>query len=104
MPFIPSMPSGPHHMPASAVRVEHARAEPLAQVDLRLQRIRRRLELDDVELQTVERAAHAVVPVLRLDDDLAVPARDGPDFLLFRQRTELPLAAPVEPRRAEPVV
>src|SRR5262245_44752603 len=86
------------------MRVEHARPQPLAEVDLRLKAVGRRLEFDDVELQAVERAAHVVVPVLRLDDDLVIALRDRPDFLLFRQRAEVPLAAPVEPRGAEPVV
>src|SRR6185295_13276200 len=45
------------HLSPSAMRVEHARAEALAEVDLGLERIRRRLELDHVELQAVERAA-----------------------------------------------
>src|SRR6478672_273198 len=86
------------------MRVEHARPEPLAEVDLRLEAIGGRLELDDVELQAVERTAHVVVAILGLDDDLVVALRDGPDFLLFGQRAEVTLSAPVEPRRAEPIV
>src|SRR6187551_1804449 len=86
------------------MRIKDARPEPLAHVDLRFERVDGRLELDDVELQAVERAAHAVIAVLRLDDDLVVALRDRPDFLLLGERAEMALTAPVEPGRAKPVV
>src|SRR5687768_13677477 len=55
----------------AAVQVEHVRTEALAQEHLRLEILDRVLhELDHVEVQVRERAAHLVVLVLGLDDDL----------------------------------
>jgi hypothetical protein len=50
----------------------------------------------------VERAAHVGRRVLRLDDDLVEPLRDGPLLLLLGERAEEALAAPVAPRAADP--
>ena len=62
------------------------------------------LVLHDLEAQVVERAAHLVEPVLGLDDNLVEALLDRPDFLLLGQRAEMPLAAPVAARAADPRV
>ena len=62
------------------------------------------LVLDDLEAEVVQRAAHVVELVLGLDDDLVEPLLDRPRFLLLGERAEMPLAAPVAPRAADPGV
>ena len=61
-------------------------------------------EADDVEAELRQRAAHLVEAVLGLGDDLVEPVLDRPDFLLFGQRTEVSLAAPVLPGTADPLI
>ena len=51
-----------------------------------------------------QRAAHLVEPVLGLGDDLVEAVVERPDLLLFGQRAEVPLAAPVAPRAADPLI
>ena len=69
-------------------------------------RLSRRVDLvlDDVELELVERAAHVVEAVLRLDDDFVEPAGVRPGLGLLGQRAEVPLAAPVAAGAANPAV
>src|SRR5215204_3825837 len=59
---------------------------------------------DDVELQLRERAAHLVELVLGLGDDLVESVIDRPDFLLFGQRSEMTLPAPVRAGAADPLI
>ena len=54
--------------------------------------------------QLRERAAHLVETVLGLDDDLVEAVVHRPHFLLFGQRAEVALAAPVLARPANPLV
>ena len=62
------------------------------------------LVLDHVELELVERAAHVVEAVLRLDDDLVKPGGVRPRLRLLGQRAEVALTAPVAARAADPAV
>src|SRR5690242_1206675 len=85
--------------------VEDVLAEPLAEEDLRFAVVERILdEPDDVEMQLRERRAHVVEPVLRLHEDLVEPIGNRPRLLLFGQRPEVALAAPVLPRSAYPLI
>ena len=94
-----------HDRAAAAVAVDDVLAEPLAEEHLRLARVVRVLhEADDVEVQLRERAAHLVEPVLGLDDDLVEAVGERPDFLLFGERAEVPLAAPVAAGAANPLI
>src|SRR5207249_12333273 len=77
----------------------------LAQVDLRLRVVGGvALVLDDLEPQVIERAAHVVELVLRLDDDLVESLLDRPELLLLGERAKESLAAPVAARAADPGV
>src|SRR5690606_25911714 len=96
--------SGARDLALTAMRIEDERSEPLAEINLGIERIGRDLELDDVELQTVECAAHVVIAILGLHDNRIVPLRHGPDFLFLGQGTKVTLSAPVEARGAQPVV
>src|SRR5258706_6349088 len=79
--------------------------ELLAQVDLRLGVVGGvSLVFHHLEPQVIEGAAHLVEPVLRLHDDLVEALLDRPDFLLLGERAEVPLAAPVAARAADPGV
>src|SRR6185436_7654088 len=90
---------------AAAMRVEDVLAEPLAQEQLRLAEMGRvRNEADDVVVQLRQRRAHLVELVLRLDEDLVEAVGERPDFLLLGQRAEVPLAAPVAARAADPLI
>jgi len=62
------------------------------------------LELDDIEVEMIERSAHTVKPVLRFDDELMVAVGMSPFFLLFSQRAVMSVAAPLFPRSADPAV
>ena len=86
------------------MRVEHFLAELLAEIDLGFVIVGMRLVLHDVEVQMIERAAHLVEPVLGLHQDLVEAVLDRPRFLLLGERAEMPLAAPVAPRAADPGV
>ena len=80
-----------------------SRRQQLAQIHLRLAVVDAvAFVLDDVELQLRQRAAHVVVPVLRLDDDFLEAARDGPRLGFLGQRAEVALPAPVAAGRADP--
>src|SRR5688572_19098090 len=69
--------------------------EPLAQIHLRLRVVDAiALVLHDFEPQVVERPAHLVELVFRLDDDLVEALFDRPEFLLFGQRPEMALTPP----------
>src|SRR5262245_7322503 len=75
----------------------------LAQIDLRFSIVDGvSFVFDYLEAEMVERPAHIVKAVLRLDDDLIKALLDGPDLLLLRQRAEVSLTAPVAPRAADP--
>ena len=87
------------------MRVEHVLPEALAEEHLRLTGVDRvRHETDHVELELRQGAAHLVELVLGLGDDLVEAVVDRPAFLLFGQRPEMPLAAPVAARAADPLI
>src|SRR6266446_7208076 len=77
----------------------------LAQVDLRFAVISQMsLKLDDIKVQMIERGAHSIKPVLRLDNQFVVSVRVGPFFLLLGERAVAALAAPLFARAADPAV
>src|SRR5215468_1190706 len=87
----------------AAVRGNHLRQELLAQIDLRFGVVGGvALIFDDFEAQVVQRAAHVVELVLRLDDDLVESLLDSPELLLLGERAEESLAAPVAARATDP--
>src|SRR5262249_39323861 len=89
----------------AAMRADRLGQELLTEVDLRFGVVSRiALVLDHFEPQVIERAAHVVELVLRLDDDLVEAVGDGPRFLLLGERAEKTLAAPVAARAADPGV
>ena len=80
-------------------------AEALAQKQFRFAEHRRvGHEAHDVVVELRERGAHLVELVLRLDEDLVEAVGERPDFLLFGERAEVPLSAPVAARTADPLV
>src|SRR5262245_53428658 len=84
---------------------EQFRMQLLAQVDLRLGIVGGlAFVFHDLEPQVIERAAHLVELVLGLHHDFVKTLFDGPEFLLFGERAEVALPAPVAPRAANPGV
>src|SRR5262245_7122740 len=62
------------------------------------------LEFDDIKVEMIERSAHAVKPVFGFDDEFMVAMSMRPFFLLFAQRTVMPLATQFHARPADPAV
>src|SRR6478672_11845099 len=81
------------------------RQEFLAEIDLRLRVVGTvALVPHDLEPQVVERTAHVVELVFRLDDDFVEPVLNRPELLLLRERAEEALSAPVTPGTANPCI
>lgn len=94
-----------HDRALTPMGVNHLKSKLLTQIDLRFPAVVvAPLELDDVELQVVERASHVVEAVFCFDQDFVETIVEGPGFLFIGESTEEPLPAPIAPSAADPAV
>ena len=85
--------------------IQDLRRNLLAEIYLRFSTVSQvSLELDDIEIEVVERRSHRVKPVLGLNHKLMEAMLVRPLFLLFCQRTIPALTAPFFAGTANPAV
>src|SRR5687767_3259595 len=91
--------------PSARVGADDVGGQLLAEIDLGFPVVGGMdLVFHDVELQLVQRPAHIVEPVLRLDDHLMKASGVRPCFRFFGERPKMPLAPPIAARPSDPAV